>query len=317
VDADSCPWEDPFVKQRLDFASCNPYHVPEIQQLLDETSKSPNAPGAAWKCTDVFAGMPLEIITAISMYLPTVDYLNTRLALPSFYPVFYTQKFWASRFLPYAERSWIFESPTGDMTCDWLWLYRCTVNGSPGMKNRKRIWQVIEKIRGILDLEWIEPILYSPTDSASLEWLEAACDLRLDGGRYFGVDGGCCRRFHERSIHVSSYQFSQVAFSLIQPGNVTYITGIKFISNREAVHLGYMAHDERVQDITNLTGFHVAIGSRGVQAIQCVIENGRVLPWVGSPEHAPMTKRLSLDGPLSGIKAGFDVSSILSSVTDC
>jgi hypothetical protein len=197
------------------------------------------------------------------------------------------------------------------MTYDWLWLYRRTANGSPGMNNRKRVWRLIEQIGGILDLKWIEPILVTTTDSAALNWLEAAADIQPDRGRF---DRGC-RRFQERSLYISTGQFSQVAFSVIQPGNVTYMTGMKFIpKSGDSTHLGYLAGDERVRNIKNLTGFHLAIGSRGIQAIQCIIKNDRVLPWVGSPENAPITKRLLLDGPLSGIKAGFDVSSFLSMI---
>ncbi len=139
ADNDHSPWEDLFVDQGLVFARNNPYVVPEIQQLPYEAPTSPDISKVVSKSTDIFTTAPLEIITSISLRLPTVDYLNARLASRSFHPIFYTQQFWASRFLPNADRSWVFESQNWEKACDWRWVYHRTANGSPGMKNRERV----------------------------------------------------------------------------------------------------------------------------------------------------------------------------------
>lgn len=318
ADDDSYPWEDLFVDQELVFANSNPYIVPEIQQLPYETATSPDVSKAMSKSADVFADIPLEIITSISLRLPTVDYLNARLALRSFYPVFYTQQFWASRFLPNADRSWVFESPNWEVACDWLWLYRRTANGSPGMKNRERMWRLVEKVKGMLRLEWIEPISSSITDVANMKWLEATADVRPDTDQPYQGFGGGCRRFHEKHVYIPPGQLSHLAFSLIQPGDTTYITGIRFILSRgDPICLGYMADEERILGITRLTGFHLAVGSRGIQGIQCILDDDRESPWIGCPDNAPRTKRLSFVGPIMGIKAGFDVSSFSSFEIRC
>jgi hypothetical protein len=264
--------------------------------------------------TDIFADAPLEIITSISLCLPTKDYLNARLALRSFYPVFYTQQFWASKFLPDADRSWVFESRNWGTACDWLWLYRRTANGSSGMKNRERVWRLVEKVKEILRLEWIEPVSYSGTDMAGVDWPEAAGDVRPEppdtSGRTLRFDRGC-RQFRERQACVSPHQLSHLAFSLIQPGHATYITGIRFILSRgEDIRLGYMAAEEHILSITCLTGFHLAVGSRGIQAIQCILGNDRESGWIGCPDNAPKTNRLLFAEPLTRFKAEFDVSSV-------
>lgn len=311
TDDDSYPWEDLFVSQDLSFARFNPYFVSEIQQLPHETPSLLDLSMAMSKSADVFAKIPLEIIMSISIYLPTVDYLNARLALRSFYPVFHTQKFWASRFLPNAERSWVFESQDWAMTCDWLWLYRRTADGSPGMKNRERVWRLVKKVEHLLRLKWTEPISHSITEITETQWLKGAGDVRAETDQPYQGFGGGCREFHEKHVQIPPGQLSQLAFSLIQTGDATFITGIRFVLHRgEVIRLGYMADEEHIRSITHLTGFHLAVGSRGIQAIQRILDNHRELPWVGCPGNAPKTKRLSFAGPQSGFKAGFDVSSV-------
>ncbi|TWU77003.1 hypothetical protein ED733_007548 [Metarhizium rileyi] len=307
ADDNSYPWEDLFVDKNLAFARHNPYLVPEIQQLPYETPQSPNIFKSISKSADVFAKLPFEIIISISLCLSTVDYLSSRLALPSFYPVFYTQKFWASRFLPNADRSWVFESRNWDMACDWLWLYRRTSSASHRMKNRERVWRLIEKVKPILDLQWIEPAPCFITDVANTNWLQAAGDIRPETQQPYHDFGGGCRQFCEKQVHIPPAQLSRLAFSLIQLGNATYITGLRFVLTQGvAIRLGYIADEERILDITHLTGFNLAVGSRGIQAIQCIVDNERKSPWIGCPHDAPRTKRLMFTGPITGMKAGFD-----------
>lgn len=179
------------------------------------------------------------------------------------------------------------------------------------MKNRERVWRSVEKVKEILRLQWFEPVSYPGTDVAGMDWLEAAGDVRPDTSRRpLGFDRGC-RQFRERQACVPPDQLSHLACSLIQLGHATYITGIRFILSRdEDIRLGYMAAEEHILSITSLTGFHLAVGSRGIQAIQCIFGNGRESRWVGCPDNAPKTKRLLFAEPITGIKAGFDVSSV-------
>lgn len=306
---DSYPWQDLFVDRELTFASDEPYVVPEIQQLPYETPTWPDISQPLSTKADIFAKIPPEIITSISRYLPTVDYLNARLASRSFYPVFHGQQFWASRFLPNADRSWVFESQKWEMANNWLWLYRRTANGTPGMKNRERVWRLVEKVKEILCLEWIEPIS-NPIPKANINWRQASGDLRPDSLQppYPGFHGGC-RKFHEKQVRIPPSQLSHLAFSLIKLGNVTYITGMRLTLTRDgSIRLGYMADEEHTLDITCLTGFNVAVGSRGIQSIQCILDNTRESPWIGCADNAPKTKRLGVFGPITGIKAAFDVT---------
>ena len=318
IDSNSYPWENLLILQELDFAASDPYLVPEIQQLRHEPSILPDAsrpptPRDAAKPlstnADIFANLPLEIITSISLHLSTRDYLSCRLASRSYLPVFYARQFWASRFLPYADRSWVFEAQTWDTACDWLWLYRRTANGSDEMKNRQRVWQLIEKVKEILGLKWIEPAPCSIPDKAESRWLEAAGGLRPGTGQSYQVASGGCRRHYVREVHIPPDQLSHLAVSLIQSSDTTYITGIRLVLNQgEAICLGYMADKEHILNGTGLTGFQLAVGSRGIQAIRCILNKDRESLWIGSPDNAPRTERLLFAEPITGIKAGFDVS---------
>ncbi|KAH7175925.1 F-box domain-containing protein [Dactylonectria macrodidyma] len=305
---DQYPYVDLFVDQGLGRARNDPYLVPEIQQLPYEAPTQPDiSTKLVSKSADIFAKLPLEIITSISLHLPTADYLNTRLVSPSFHPVFHIQRFWASRFLPNADRSWVFESQNWEKICDWRWLYHRTADGTYGMKNRKRVWQLAEKVKEILSSEWTEPMSYSIADATEVNWLEASANTLTDARLpRHGFIGGC-RQFHHRHVSIPPDQLSHLAFSLIRPGDGTYITGIRLVLARgEIIQLGYMAEEERVLNIACLTGFNLAIGPRGIQGIQCISDNDGESPWVGCPDDVPRTERLRFVGPITGIKASFD-----------
>ena len=86
-----------------------------------------------------------------------------------------------------------------------------------------------------------------------------------------------------------------------------YISGIRLTCEALAIQLGYRTNKEHTLDVTFLAGFNLAVGARGIQGIQCILDNGLQSPWFGYP-CAPKTRRLVLSGPITAIKSGFDVS---------
>jgi hypothetical protein len=314
------PWEDRFVDRDCYWALSlgarnDPYHVPEIQQLPYEDFQAPPAVSYSRPTVvDCFAALPEEIRIAIASNLPTVDALNTRRASRSFLSIFYSQQFWASRFRANADRSWLFESQEWGNAHDWRWLYRLTNkrHRTRGMQNRERVWKLIQRVREILHLRWIEPpILPSPSPNpASLRWLEATGDLRPEEriGPYHGFNEGC-RLFYEQQTSIPSL-LSQIVFSVIQLGDAEYIAGMRLIpSQGEVIQLGYRTEGrELFLNIIFLAGFNLAVGSRGIQGIQCIADDRQTSQWFGCPYGAPRTRRLAVSGPITAIKAGFDVS---------
>ncbi len=208
TDNNRYPWEDRFVDRDLPFARNDPLYVPEIQQLPYEDARELAIPELVSTKADCFAKLPAEILNAISVYLPTVDALNTRLASASFLSIFYDQHFWVSRFRFHPDRSWVFESRDWEKKCDWRWLYHRTASLTPGMKNRERVWRLIEHIQGVVRLRWAGSPSYPIPNLASV-WLEATGDLRPETriGPYHNFDEGC-RQFYRQYTSVSSDQLS-------------------------------------------------------------------------------------------------------------
>lgn len=151
--------------------SVNPLAFSQVKRLLAEPpqtppSRNPVPPSeASPPGHDPFDMVPEELCCAIAAYLPTNDLLNLRLASRSFWSIFDTQEFWASRFRGIgSERSWLYEAaqvlatPGNIRRHDWRWLYRRTAGArvEEWVKNRKRIWDLILPVVDLMDLSWSE-----------------------------------------------------------------------------------------------------------------------------------------------------------------
>ena len=196
------PWEDAVTEPTLPSPNpvfySDPYHIPEIAHILAE---DPGEPPAALHCNDsstatppqgidCFAGIPMELRLAITMHLPTADAMRLRLASRAFQPLFHSQQFWASRFATASsDRGWLFETrqresnihsnrePTHNPPApgtDWRWLYRRTNNTHLqhlplGLRNRHRIWRLMQSLINLLHHRWVRPPFPSPNANADAE----------------------------------------------------------------------------------------------------------------------------------------------------
>ncbi|KAI2601706.1 F-box domain-containing protein [Hypoxylon sp. NC1633] len=325
IDGDRYPWEDRYVDRDLDSVlptvRYDPYHVSEILRLRYEEPQVPavSVPavsGPARQIADCFSKLPLEIVILISAYLPTVDALNVRRVSVSFLPIFYSHQFWASRFGANADRSWLFESREWDKTYDLRWLYHRTNKEyrTRGMNNRERVWKLIQRTKKTLSLQRDESRASATAGVTNLKWREATGDLRPETrtGPLHGFDEGC-RLFHEQQASISPGQLSHMAFSVIQLGETIHIAGIRLIlSQDQTIQLGYRAESELIFPATLLVGFNLAVGSRGIQGLQCVFDDQSQSQWVGCPDEAPRTRRLTLSSPITAIKVGFDGYKVVS-----
>jgi hypothetical protein len=64
----------------------------------------------------------------------------------------------------------------------------------------------------------------------------------------------------------------------------------------------------KILTVKSLAGFVVAVGKRGVHALQLVDEDGSISQWAGRPGDGLVTKRLSRRRPVLALEADFDVS---------
>ncbi|KAH6856879.1 hypothetical protein B0I37DRAFT_389954 [Chaetomium sp. MPI-CAGE-AT-0009] len=340
------PWEDGVEDRPGGFPTpdpvfhSDPYHIPEIAGILtEEPSGPPAAPARDSSITvpaqgpgaDCFARIPMELRTAIAMHLPTADVLNARLASRAFQPIFNNQQFWASRFHNTAsDRGWLVDAhqkTKANHPRDWRWLYHLTntphLNLNPGLRNRQRIWSLIQALLPILDRVWV-PVPRDPGPAWSLNLNEAAHPTTA---RWLGVSGHVwrvadqgdglwtafyrgCRSFRHAEIAVPR-DLARLAVSTVGVGGEEYIAGLVLETDAgDAIRFGYHAagsssSPEQSVRVSRLLGFCVAVGVRGVQGLQCIAgPEGMVSlaicvdsPPDGGPEHETNLRNSALWHP--------------------
>ena len=325
-DQDRYPWEDRVFLQNRDprtpphqSARENPFDMPEIRQLLRETPQSP-PDGNELDCLErstsrngFFTRLPPEICSIVAAHLSTPDVFNLRQASKDFLFAFSSQQFWASRFKPNGSRSWLFETRDGNKPKDWRWLYHCTNDShiTPALANRKRVWKLVQPLQEVLSLHSIKSFgsALPQSNLANLRWKEVAADVRKEIRPLYNSFHEGCFKFHKQRTIVPAL-LSKIAFSIIGLGGTRYISGMRLISSKEVdVVLGYQADGkEHFLDVIVLRGFNLAIGARGIHAIQVITDETCVPQWFGCPDECPRTRYLAASRPIAFLEAGFDVS---------
>lgn len=317
----------------------------EARAMLDDppAEDPPSAPALRFGFTaetrshDPFAMLPPEMCSAIARHLHTRDALQARLATRSFWQIFHSQEFWASRFDgPVAERSWFFEARDAHRekrgaSVNWRCLYRRTTASRlpPGLRNRERIWGLLQGIVPLLELPWTEPppayMLPLPSaDPAEREkelkpWLFAGGNLVYDGLVGFsilrkGPHGRCARQ-----VAVPA-DITSVSVSTIRMGSSEYVAGIALVSDKTGsiLRLGYGEFNSHSVRLPNrLSGFNISVGMSGIHGIQCVdSEQGPIPGWLGWTDDVPKTERLAWGSTLIALQLSFDVGNGISQKHD-
>ncbi len=303
----------------------NPYQVLGVDRLLAEAPQQPPAvtqparPPQAL-ALDCFSVLPGELCAAIAMLLPTADVLRARLASRAFWPVFYIQQFWASRFMlppPAGNRSWLFETRRVQSSRDWRWLYRRTndVYLSPGLRNRRRIWGLIEQVLDLLALVWRElppslPKVWSLDSALSPNEYRVEVSGLLwtpsEPGDHQFHNG--CRLFRTQCIAIPD-ALARLSVYMVAVSDERYIVGMSLVTvDGDSIRLGYSSSSGHSIELSQIWGFRLAMGSRGLQALQCITgPAGSESPWLGFPDDVPRTERLVVADRVAGLELGFDV----------
>ena len=316
------PWEAQLIGQSdssevMDQARMNPYDVPEIPLLLKTRPQTPPGLGPLGQGNDCFSVLPWEILEVIAIYLSTRDALTLRLASRSFLPIFTSQTFWASRFGRGGDRDFIFEKRNGREKGDWRALYRLgnDIHSPPGLKNRRRVWALIRSFTDSLSLYLDDASKAAPIDLGhpGLQWIEQSGDRRHgpSSGYYARFDEGC-RRFDKQRTSIP-HDLSQLAVSTITVGGVEYVAGIRLVTGKDRdICLGYIAEgSELMLDVIALKGFVLAVGPRGIRALQVIGMDESISRWFGCPKGSPITRRLTNFESITALEVGFDVSVLL------
>jgi hypothetical protein len=317
------PWEERFADREFPDGwfntpySADPLAVLEVAKILAETSRTPSdntfssTRAAAGSGKDPFSSLPMELCSAVAEYLPTFDVLNARCASMSFWHVFHNRQFWASRFRGSADRSWLFEArdnKTGSR--DWRWLYHSTVESQigQGLRNRKRIWALIQDIVVILRLEWND-LPSEPPSEKNEDWVLVAGSMPEQQPEDFCQLEEGCRRLRSKRVAIPD-GISNLSASTIRVGNSEYIAGMSVSTAAEgSLRLGYSSGQWRSVKLCGLAGFNLAVGPGGIRALQCIDgKTGKPSAWLGSPNDTPKTERLAVVGnEITALEVGFDV----------
>ncbi|KAK4032771.1 hypothetical protein C8A01DRAFT_40772 [Parachaetomium inaequale] len=280
--------------------SADPLARAEVDGILAETPQAvprdvsfPSFTGSVASIVgkDPFNSLPVELCSAIAGHLPTRDALNARLASRSFWHLFDSQQFWASRFKGRnSDRSWLFEAPGLNKGArDWHFLYRRTADShlGQGLRNRKRIWGLAQDLAVRLGLR-LDGLASSSGFPPPWQgrWVLAAGKMRHETDAFSQLEVGCSQ---SRIAHLAMPSgITQVAASTVRLGNSAYIAGIALTTAAgEVIRLGYRDASERsVQLSSGLAGFNLAVGLGGIHALQ--------------------TERLAVGTAISALKVGFD-----------
>lgn len=289
----------------------DPFYVPSTLPFLRAcTSDSP--PGPIFWTRDCFAPFPLEILEMIAIPLSTKDAFNLRLASRSFLPLFSSYGFWASRFKPMADRGFLAEVLEGCNAIDLRYIWRVTVDScSSVIRNRRRVWSLIQCLAPLLYLRvcTAQHVLADAPQSPNNISITAAADLQpkllINGS--IRSSYGCAARIYQR-ISVPP-RLCCIAVSLVFCGASSFISGLRFISDDDVdVCVGYINPDDEILwQTSKITGFVLAMGSKGLHAIR-VANAGVLSPWCGNYTNVPITERLNGFESLEYLEAGSDVS---------
>lgn len=305
----------------------DPFDVPGISNLLAEAEQVPPTSGVSLgaydAARDTFLKLPEELRICIAVHLTTMDALNARYASKAFWSLYYTQQFWASRFGRNSERSWLFELELSDEPRDWRWLFRRTndthISMSPAIQNRVRVWSLALRLVEVLRLESSQslPTMMANSDTSGsdpgLPWITASAlivTMRSQPSHSVLLQQEGCRVLHRQRLMLADLgRLSSIGLSFVRVGDKKYLAGLRLVKGSgESTLLGFRSSDEKMVEVSTLRGFNLAIGSRGIQAVQFVKNSEtQSMIWYGESNDAPKCARIASRQEIAGMEIGFDV----------
>jgi hypothetical protein len=181
------------------------------------------------------------------------------------------------------------------------------VQDSPHIRSRRRIWGLVSHISDLIGLRCSDKAISPniPAKADEREWLHVSGDMYPNEHR---MDNGTgCKLL--RSFQVSVVELTRIEIFTCTTGPVAYICGMHLQNGDSSQTIGYCNSGKSTSvDATGLAGFIVAVGSRGIHALQVVYQDGHRSTWVGRPDSCLLTERLNAQPPILALQADFDVS---------
>lgn len=301
-------------KRKLDFGSNS-----EIQ-WCPENKKNP-------RLCDPLTTLPPEIRETILILLPSRDVCNLRIGSRAFASLQLSNDFWASRFGPGFEFSFVFESRRYRedrlSSLSWKKLYdgvrECLAIRS--IRNRRRIWDLMLPLAQTLIYVADHPLKGIPAQTfynlelprTSIRWRFTSSSKVLQGHQR----DAACRALHSRVINFDD-AIDGVYVSFVDFSGKEYVSGLQFVlASGKVAELGYMLpkrvylnikrHNEQLSE-PSLQGFCLAVMQTGIAAISLLSSTGKLSQWAGSPDGIPLGLLDAHGSHISSLRAHFDVS---------
>lgn len=329
VDEGLWPWQSHLTRAtaQQDHSTRSPLDVlPELKVFLKRMPEQ-NLPEAftgdhTGNCTrvrpdDCFSVLAPELIIMIASYLPSHEALALRTLSRSFGFIFHDQQFWASRFTPDGERSWLAEVRRAqlDQAPDWRLLYHESRPSNPGVyfSNAKRVIASVRMLSQIHRLRHIEDPWRRAQSHRELP-SDAEIVHGLVPNQYNTDFREGCRVFVTHRAWDIHWPIA-VSVYTVQLGSggkrASYICGIKILCKNQSRGVGYQSSMEHTVSVDELTGFEVSVARRGIKAIRCQSGSGDLTPWLGHPEGGIETDGLLYGRRVNAIGGWFDVSNLI------
>lgn len=322
-------------------------HIPESQRLAEEDEEDLLYLNDAYldeqedgysklpSKGDFLGRLPLDVILDICEHLPMSDYLNARRASRAFWAPFHISTFWYDRFKRDADRGWMVQVRANPQSipCGIRLLYRLSTEMrlDEHLINGKRIGELVNDIRPLLDLKWAKTggtkphTPRVPSQINQFGWQEHALIQDQNGREVWPYDRH--QQFDTNSIVIHAAELKvpadleSITLSFCEVGGIEYVCGIVITptadSMLEEVGTGYQSMIRawfRFPPDVKLMGLGVALGAHGIRGLRFLYltkSNGKCFhsEWLGgSGSDCLKSDRMTTEYGISTIKVNFDVS---------
>ncbi|WPB00926.1 uncharacterized protein RHO25_005546 [Cercospora beticola] len=314
----SFPWEEKYRAADLSevpqfpaqqYVQADPWSIDLVPLSKAVVNDPPKGPTEDALVSDCFAQLPFELREMIAVLLNTQEMLNLQSAVRSFLPMFESKRFWVSRYWSGNDRGFFFEVLGFKNKYCLRALWKATANQMKNsLFNRARIWSIVRTIVPLIDTRITPPTSNPPLGiSSSIETQQCVGLLPTSPT---ASSRGCYTTTYRRMAWPK--EVVRLAVSLADTGGDKYISGFQLTTkDGSSICTGYMFPEQLSCTIdSEVTGFLVAIGSRGLHAIRILLKSGWKSPWLGDPTDVPITHRLASIDPLLQLRIGFDAFKI-------
>lgn len=104
---------------------------------------------------------------------------------------------------------------------------------------------------------------------------------------------------------------SKFGVPIVHDGDISYIAGIQIVTEEDGqtIYLGYTRSEVTTCiEVNCVKGLTTSIGTRGIHALQVVMDDDSLSAWLGNPDRGAVTRRFVFAKQIIALAAAFGVS---------